>query len=144
MLNLSRPLNVTYHPILDNYKKYDNISDKTFNDYLKMQFAGQINPAYESCLRPCIDVSYTAAVDKFFFYPGEKTSITGCPEESGVFGLYFQRKMNYDLEDYIIKPVDLVSGFGGALGLWLGWSALSIGYLFIQFLKTLNNFTVLK
>ena len=39
---------------------------------------------------------------------------------------------------------DLLSGFGGAMGLWLGWSALSLGYFIIQALKTLNGVTVFK
>ena len=34
---------------------------------------------------------------------------------------------------------DLLSGLGGAMGLWLGWSALSLGYFIIQAFKTLDS-----
>ena len=47
-------------------------------------------------------------------------------------------------EDYIIKGVDLFSGFGGIFGLWLGWSAMSFGYFMIQALKTLNSITIFQ
>ena len=42
-------------------------------------------------------------------------------------------------EDYIIKSVDLLSGFGGTMGLWLGWSVMSLGEFIIQTLKTLKT-----
>ena len=29
----------------------------------------------------------------------------------------------------MIAPVDLLSGFGGTIGLWLGWSILTLGHL---------------
>ena len=38
-----------------------------------------------------------------------------------------------------MRVEDLLSGLGGAMGLWLGWSALSLGYFIIQALKTLNS-----
>ena len=42
-------------------------------------------------------------------------------------------------EDYIIKSVDLLSGFGGTMGLWLGWSVMSLGEFIIQTFKTLKT-----
>ena len=47
-------------------------------------------------------------------------------------------------EDYIVKQVDLLSGFGGAVGLWLGWSALTLGHFLVQTVKTLNSVTIFK
>ena len=47
-------------------------------------------------------------------------------------------------EDYIVKQVDLLSGFGGAVGLWLGWSALTLGHFIVQTVKTLNSVTIFK
>ena len=47
-------------------------------------------------------------------------------------------------EDYIVKQVDLLSGFGGAVGLWLGWSALTLGHFLVQTVKTINSVTIFK
>ena len=41
-------------------------------------------------------------------------------------------------EDYIIKGVDLVSGIGGAVGLYLGWSLMSFGMFLIDAIKSLK------
>ena len=38
----------------------------------------------------------------------------------------------YIQEDLIVKRVDLFSGFGGAMGLWLGWSVMTLGHLLIS------------
>ena len=35
-------------------------------------------------------------------------------------------------EDYVVKSVDLLSGIGGTLGLWLGLSFLSLGTFLIE------------
>ena len=42
-------------------------------------------------------------------------------------------------EDYVIKTVDVFSGLGGALGLWLGFSVVSIGFCVIKGLKTVKT-----
>ena len=47
-------------------------------------------------------------------------------------------------EDYIIKGVDLFSGFGGTIGLWLGWSAMTLGDIFLEALKTLFKIRIIK
>ena len=39
-------------------------------------------------------------------------------------------------EDYVVKSVDLISGIGGTLGLWLGLSFFSIGTFGIDTLKS--------
>ena len=39
-------------------------------------------------------------------------------------------------EDYVVKTVDLISGIGGTLGLWLGLSLFSIGTFIIQSIKS--------
>ena len=44
-------------------------------------------------------------------------------------------------EDYIIKAVDLLSGFGGAMGLWLGWSVMTLGDLFVTLVKSFKAIT---
>ena len=40
-------------------------------------------------------------------------------------------------EDYVVKPVDLISGIGGTLGLWLGLSFFSIGTFIIQRIESI-------
>ena len=40
-------------------------------------------------------------------------------------------------EDYVVKPVDLISGIGGTLGLWLGLSFFSIGTFIIQSIESI-------
>ena len=47
-------------------------------------------------------------------------------------------------EDYIIKSVDLFSGFGGAIGLWLGWSAMTLGDIVLEAVKTFINIPIMK
>ena len=42
-------------------------------------------------------------------------------------------------EDYVVKSVDLISGIGGTLGLWLGLSFLSLGTFCIDTLKSLYS-----
>ena len=44
-------------------------------------------------------------------------------------------------EDYIIHQVDLMSGFGGAMGLWLGWSVMTLGELIVTLIKTFRTIT---
>ena len=48
-------------------------------------------------------------------------------------------------EDYIIKGVDLVSGIGGAVGLYLGWSVMTFGNSLIDVCyKYFKNFLQIK
>ena len=47
-------------------------------------------------------------------------------------------------EDYIVKSVDLLSGFGGAIGLWLGWSAMTLGDIVLEAVKTFINIPIMK
>ena len=44
----------------------------------------------------------------------------------------------------MVQTVDVFSGLGGALGLWLGWSGITIGLSAVQALKTLRSFDILK
>ena len=39
-------------------------------------------------------------------------------------------------EDYIIDGVDLLSGIGGTVGFWLGWSVLSSGHFVIHCVRS--------
>ena len=99
MLNLSKQYhNVPYHPIMDNFKKYENVTKTPFNPALKFQFAFGISTAFNMCPRPCIDVTYSTAVDKFFFSSEEEmVDATGCEMGNGVMVMSYQRIMDYEL-----------------------------------------------
>ena len=57
--------------------------------------------------------------------------------------LIVNRGTNHDIqEDYVVKSVDLISGIGGTLGLWLGLSFLSIGTFLIHSIKTLCSLEI--
>ena len=47
-------------------------------------------------------------------------------------------------EDYIIQKIDLISGFGGVVGLWLGFSVMTLGEHFINAIKKILNFLFKK
>ena len=47
-------------------------------------------------------------------------------------------------EDYVKKPVNVLSGLGGTMGLWLGLSLLSIGEYGIVLFKKLGNTKVIN
>ena len=75
-------------------------------------------------------------VDKGSLNKHPYLSIFGRPTE------YLQCLLNEIFqEDYIIKEVDLLSGFGGAMGLWLGWSVMTLGDLFVTLVKTFKAIT---
>ena len=110
-------------------------------------------------MKPCISVSYTVAVDTF--YPTTATELSEMlgAASTSTLQIQFSRTVKYETvrvtsefriefailqEDYIVKQVDLLSGFGGAVGLWLGWAALTLGHFLVQTVKTLNSVTIFK
>ena len=107
-------------------------------------------------MRPCIDLDYIVGKDTFSFgTPDEVSQSAGCLAGEGTMVIQIGRNFEYEMvekllcfifiviyplqEDYIIKSVDLLSGFGGTMGLWLGWSVMSLGELIIQTFKTLKT-----
>ena len=85
--------------------------------------------------------------------PDENAVNSGCVAGEGVISFQFSKMWEYakvlsksnlsDLfsewqifqEDYIIKGVDLLAGLGGAMGLWLGWSIMTLGELIVTLIK---------
>ena len=50
----------------------------------------------------------------------------------------------YLQEEYLMQSVDLISGLGGALGLWLGWSVMTLGDIIAHVISTLKTLSVMK
>ena len=114
--------------------------------------------AYHKCKRPCTDIEYKIGKDSYILgTPDENSVRSGCQPGEGVINLQFSRLWKYKKvysfyiisyfflivesmqEDYIVHQVNLLSGFGGAMGLWLGWSILTLGELIVTFIKTLKT-----
>ena len=102
-------------------------------------------------------------MDTFFLKPYELLPYSEgkCDNDSGIIAVQFSRAFTSEVvsftikilqnfkvynikEDYIIKSVDLFSGFGGAIGLWLGWSAMTLGDILLEALKTLFKIRIMK
>ena len=43
LLNMAASLNITYHPLLENYPEFHNITKQPFNEDLKFKFSGMID-----------------------------------------------------------------------------------------------------
>ena len=44
MAKKAKQLNITYHPILDNFPKFDDVPRTKFNESLKFAFASSLTP----------------------------------------------------------------------------------------------------
>ena len=96
--------------------------------------------AYDSCSKPCTEVTYSFSAEPFTaMTPSELSLVSQCswtPSPS-LLTIQVSRRVTVEYEDYVVKSVDLISGIGGTLGLWLGLSFLSIGTFLIHSVRTL-------
>ena len=98
MNNLNKQnFNVTYHPIMDNYKKYDNVRRTPFDPKYKFLLSGSMFEAYTRCPRPCIDVTYGSVVEKSYLTDEEKVSFTACSPGDGIMLIAHRRIIDYEL-----------------------------------------------
>ena len=125
MVNMSKDRNITkFHPIMENYEQYQNITRYPFDESKKFQFGGLIAEGFEtfinglqitehltdlflafpSCLKPCIDVHYTASVDTFFLTSKEIEEATGglCSEDSGIIHIQYSRVVEYEVVSQLL------------------------------------------
>ena len=158
IMNSAKEYNVTYHPFLDHYLKYKDVSKTPFDIVGKMsKFGQEIDQGrfitvqtlsnelleYDSfsaflnktCtgLSPCADITYEVGKETIL-HPdllphnvASEEKVKDCNEGDGEIILEFGQNVEYEIEEEIIKSVDLLSGIGGALGLWLGWSVMTLG-----------------
>ena len=66
MMKTAASYNVTYHPILDSFPEYDSVERVPFPKALKMAFAWSMETAFHACVKPCIEVAYSTALDTFY------------------------------------------------------------------------------
>ena len=122
--------------------------------------------AYDSCLnlKPCTEVTYSIEAEAFTALTSEETrKISKChwTDRPSLLILMFSRTIIMEYvgffrqtncltdwfmfqEDYVVKSVDLISGIGGTLGLWLGLSLFSIGTFIIQSIKSISSLKMFK
>lgn len=130
-----------YHPILDNYPQYETLKVqenvvKELDSIQSYQFSSSIEDAFHKCKKPCTDIEYKIGKDSYLLGTPDETAVnSGCQPGEGVINFQFSKMWEFAKEDYIIKQVDLLAGFGGAMGLWLGWSVMTLGELTVTLIK---------
>ena len=99
------------------------------------------------------------ALDKYSLPSDEVTTIAGGPNK-GICWIQLSRFVQFEnvssehfnsffiffkpQEAYIVQYVDLLSGLGGAMGLWLGWSVLSLGNAIVKAFRTVTSVKLFK
>ena len=111
LMNIGKTvLNITYHPLLDNFEEFENViedegqgrqSNLTYyimegtHHRLTIKVLNKtINfSAYNQCIKPCSEVFYSLDVDTFFLKPDELEIFSEgkCDLDSGIISLQFSR-----------------------------------------------------
>jgi len=135
----AKTLNVSTHPIFQNFSS--NKSQVTKNEvFPEFILTAEIENAHKTCKKPCVDISYNARIEQYSIPPHlDQTNLSGCGEGLGSIRYDFNRVWKLETEQYILSSVDLLSSIGGALGLWLGWSVLTVGEYLIYLYNTLRK-----
>ena len=100
-------------------------NNKLTNDYLRNALSQ--NESNTSCLRPCTTVSYEATFRKMSHNSRTLSSRTNEIRDWIGFGLFYENfHVTTNHEYYVTNTEALISNIGGFLGLFLGFSCLSI------------------
>lgn len=119
---LGKALNQTN--LCKNAKEF-NAANKMTNRYLKGILSQ--NESNSTCLRPCKTVSYSASIRKMGHNSKTLSSSKNTIRNWVSFGLaYKDFEVTTNHEYYVMSTEALVSNIGGFLGLFLGFSCLSI------------------
>ena len=74
-----------------------------------MHLTLEIFLAFSSCLKPCIDVHYTTAVDTFFLTSPEIEELTHglCKEAAGIINIQYSRVAEYEVVSQMTMKIVL-------------------------------------
>ena len=88
-----------------------------------------VNSQYEACMKPCSKVEYIAAVSKSHKNSKILSRFPTLNDEAISFGLFFNFEefvVTEKKEYFILNETTLLSSVGGCLGMFLGFSTLTI------------------
>jgi len=88
-----------------------------------------VNSQYEACMKPCSKVEYFAAVSKTHKNSKILSRFPTMNDETISFGLFFNFEefiITEKKEYFILDETTLLSSVGGCLGMFLGFSTLTI------------------
>ena len=102
-----------------------NVANRKANRYLKSILSQ--NESNSTCLRPCTTISYSASLRKMSYNSKTLSSSKNTILDWVSFGLtYKDLEVTTNHEYYVMSTEALVSTIGGFLGLFLGFSCLSV------------------
>ena len=102
-----------------------NAANRMTNRYLKAILSQ--NESNSTCFRPCTTVSYSASLRKMGHNSKTLSSSKNTIRDWVSFGLFYKSlEVTTNHEYYVMSTETLVSTIGGFLGLFLGFSCLSI------------------
>ena len=120
-----------------------------------------IGDVYQNnCSTPCSSIVYEHSMEPFHGVEALNSEFCGEPSiilnfvmnknvivikvraKKDIFGIF--SRMIFLQEEFVMGWDDLLSSVGGALGLWLGFSVISIGGFFIQAVGRIGQFKIFE
>ena len=114
MMKKAQELNITYHPILENFNEFNDVPRAKFNESLKFPFvqsiiAGDLRSSmfrlsmkklcigYTICRKPCVTVEYKMTLDKFSLTTDETSAYAGGGPNRGVCWIQLSRTVQFEV-----------------------------------------------